>query len=519
MRLRLLLHLTVIAILWALLSLWVGWFATPLTHPDGFQSIGASFDARVGHLSWPFVGNFEGFGDQWGYHWFGWPMIRSCLSGLFAFSALGDALFLHGARALSGILVAQYVYRHYNSTGASLLACAIILLQKGWFCSMAFLYRPETVSALLLWFAAEPLWTGKDWSRWRMIVAIVALFVLPMMHPLAVAAGCWVSLLGMAKGRFTYREPWLSLCLRWILPTLLGLCCLIWYYTSTEIRFVQLMTTVQTMQLIKMDNVSVIKNMFLAANNVFFLWPVTGLFIISIVAVWQKRLVGKELFDVFASSSFLAIAFVYLIAGGHPNVGHAALMTPFLGLWAAQVFVIPFDRVMLINFVRVFSVWMVLFCLFPLLVATAAYIQSPPHSPRAIASRLLQSALAQTNGKVVIPLSLWEAALAQKPEDRSRIRFSTFPNYASIERRQAYENEVIASMSTGDLLIMAPVSKTAAHPNDLMPYPRHVQFSVSTLWEKIAYCFPVYNVTIKFGSYERKDLVLDELEVFRYVKP
>ena len=499
--------------------MWVGWYATPLIHPDGFQSIGASFGPNARRLSWPFVGNFEGFGDQWGYHWFGWPMLRSWFAGLFSFSALGDALFLHGVRALTGILVAQYVYRQYHSVGAALLACGTILLQKGWFCSMAFLYRPETVAALLLWFAAEPLWTKNAWSLWRKSVAIVALFLCPMMHPLAVAAGCWVSVLGMAKGRVADRDSWLSLFSRWILPTLLGLCCLIWYYTSTEIRYVQLMTTVQTMQLIKMDTGSVIKNMFLAPNNVFYVWPVTALFVISVVAVWQKRVVGQELFALFASSSFLGLGFAYLIAGGHPNVGHAALMTPFLGLWAAQVFVIPFDHVIHKKLVRASSILMVLFCLLPLLLVAFAYVQSPPQSPRSMAGQLLESALAQTKGKVVIPLSLWEAALMQKPEDRSRIRFSTFPNYASVERRQVYENEVMASMSAGDLLIMVPVPKTPTHPNDIMPWPRHPQFTDPLFWEQLASYPPIYNMTIKLGSYQKNDLVLDELQLFRYVKP
>jgi hypothetical protein len=132
---------------------------------------------------------------------------------------------------------------------------------------------------------------------------------------------------------------------------------------------------------------------------------------------------------------------------------------------------------------------------------------------------ILESALAQTKGKVVIPLSLWEAALMQKPEDRSRIRFSTFPNYACVERRQVYENEVMASMSAGDLLIMVPVTKTPTHPNDIMPWPRHPKFTDPLFWEQVASYPPIYNMTIKLGSYQKNDLMLDDLQLFRYVKP
>jgi len=496
--------------------MWVGWYAVALEHPDGFQSIGASFDGNAGQLSWPFVGNFEGYEDRWGYHWFGWPMLRFWFAGLFPFSPLGDALFLHGVRALTAILVAQYVYRHYQSVGAALLACATILLQKGWFCSMAFLYRPETVAALLLWLAAEPVWTKNTWPRWRKIVAILALFLCPMMHPLAVAAGGWVTVLGMAKGRVVSEESWFRLLARWLLPSLLGGLCLIWYYASNENTYVQLMTTVQTMQAVKMDTLSVLKNIFLAPNNVFYAWPVSALCVISIVGVWQKRVVGHELFCLFASSSFVGLGFAYLIAGGHPNVGHAALMTPFLGLWAAQVFVIDFDKVILKKLVRASSILMVLFCLLPLLLVATAYVQSPPQSPRDKAAEIVKSALAQTKGRVIIPLCLWEAALTQAPEVRSRIVFSTFPNYASVERRQAYENEVVETMRAGDLLLMVPMAKTLTHPNDITPWPRHEEYSNASRWDEVASYDSISNQTINLASIQRKELVLDQLKIFRY---
>lgn len=499
--------------------MWIGWYATPLTHPDGFQSIGASFGGNVGHLSWPFVGNFEGYADRWGYHWFGWPMLRSWFAGMFSFSPLGDAFFLHGVRTLTGILVAQYVYRHYQSVGAALLACATILLQKGWFCSMAFLYRPETVSALLLWLAAEPLWSKTAWPLWRKIVSMIALFLCPMMHPLAVAASGWVAVLGIIKERVADRGSWLLLSFRWLLPSLLGVLCLIGYYASNESTYVQLMTTVQTMQLVKMDTLSVLQNMFLAANNVFYVWPVSALFVISVAAVWQKRIVGHELFCLFASSSFLGLGFAYLIAGGHPNVGHAALMTPFLGLWAAQVFVIEFDKVVIGKMVRMASVLMVLFCTLPLLLVVVAFVQAPPQSPRKKAMEILESALAQTKGRVVIPLSLWEAALMQNPEVRSRIRFATFPNYASVKRRNDYENEVVESIRDGDLLISVPMSEAAIQAHEIMPWPRHPKYEDELFWEEVSSHAPIYNATIKLGSFHKNDLVLDYLKVSRYTTP
>jgi hypothetical protein len=160
---------------------------------------------------------------------------------------------------------------------------------------------------------------------------------------------------------------------------------------------------------------------------------------------------------------------------------------------------------------------MVIFCTLPLLLVASAYVQSPPQSPRDKAGKILESALAQTKGRVLIPLCLWEAALMQKPEDRSRIRFSTFPNYANVERRQAYENEVVETMLTGDLFIVVPMVKTLTHPNDITPWPRHEEYNNELCWKEVAFFNPVVNQTASLGPYQRQDVVLQSMKVFVYI--
>lgn len=509
---------SVILALWVMVSMWVGWYATPLIHPDGFQSIGASFGPVKCGLSWPFVGNFEGYAEHWGYHWFGWPMLRAWFSALIPFSPLGDSLFLHIVRALTGLLVALHVQRSYGATSAAMIACGMIMLQKGWFCSMAYLYRPETVGALLLWLAAEPIFHERAISPLRYRISQIALLLSPMFHPLAVAAAGWIAVLGIASERASLKRSWCVLLTRWLLPYWVGLVLMVAYYVIDD-KYLQLFATLETMQAVKSSAIEALQNLLFSPNNVFYSLPVIGLTLLTLFAIWKKRVHGRKLFALLATASFHGMAIAYLIAGGHPNVGHAALMTPFLGLWSAQLYLIFSES----NTGKKFAPWLSLatlaFCCIPLLLVVLAYAQKMPQSPRRQASHILESALSSTAGQVVIPLSLWEAALMQKPEVRARIRFATFPNYASVERRLVYENSVVASLKEGDILIQEMARHDRMLQNDVYPMPRHAVYHNSENWSALADFSPIENQTILLGSFQKKDLVIEGLQILRYQQP
>lgn len=505
-----------LCLVWLGLSMWVGWYATPLVHPDGFQSIGASFGGRCGRLSWPFLGNFEGYSESWGYHWFGWPLLRSFLSAVLSFSPSGDAMLLHIVRALTAILVALHVFRQYSSAYASFVACAMILLQKGWFCSMAYLYRPETMAALMLWFSAEPIFCKQSCPMWRRCLSVLCMALSPMMHPLALLAASWVALLGIFQGRVFCRQAWLPLIVRWLLPLIAGCLCFAAYYRLNEHAYKHLMDTIQTMHLIKSDAATVVKNLLVSSNNVFLVWPCVFLSIISCFSCFRKWITGHALFLLFSSGSLALAGFAYLLSAGHPNVGHAAVLAPFLGLWSAQVCLIRFGTMTFRRFVLASTVTMILFCTLPLMLVAFAFTQSGPVSARKQASEILAVALAETSGNVLIPLSLWEAAQTVREEDQARIKFSTFPNYAAVQRREAYENQIVESIGEGDILILASHDVVSGGLNDILPNPRHPMFGSEPFWEKIAVYPPVNNVMIKIGRFQKVDLMLEELTLFRY---
>jgi hypothetical protein len=74
-------------------------------------------------------------------------------------------------------------------------------------------------------------------------------------------------------------------------------------------------------------------------------------------------------------------------------------------------------------------------------------------------------------------------------------------------------------MRDGDFLIMVPMTHSSNQAHDIYPWPRHPKYTDESLWDGVASYDSIYNLTIKLGSYEKNDLVLDKLKVFRYKTP
>ena len=87
-----------LALLSAVVWLLVLWLVALYTGPvivDGFQSIGAAASASgPGELKWSMLGNYRDYDRTWGFHWFGWPLIRSLLLDLVPWSSVWDLLLV-----------------------------------------------------------------------------------------------------------------------------------------------------------------------------------------------------------------------------------------------------------------------------------------------------------------------------------------------------------------------------------------------------------------------------------------
>lgn len=512
---------SLVCVLWMAVSLWVGWHAVGPGFPDGFQSVGSTFGGQAGHLTWPMMGGFEGFDHAWGYHWVGWPMLRSLMGFVLPWTALGDGIALHLLRALVAIWVGECLFRQLQSARAAWIGMLTVLLNRGWFCSMAFLYRPETMTALLLWMAALPLINRQEkCSKIMDWLSLVSLVLLPLMHPLAWPASLLLAIMGcLTLRRSAGTSPWIRRsCLRWWLPLLLGLGLFAAYYLSDPLRMAQFKDTLQTTSLFKSGIESTVWRLFLSPKNVFFSGPVLAILGLSLLAVrlapgsmkvWMWDGLGISL-------AMVLLSLVYLLMVGHPNTGHATVMAPFLGYSAGRVFDLDWRSLTTRWLARLTMIGQVAVCAMPLLLTAISFLFHPPASPRSRAVAVLDLALASTSGRVIIPLSLWEAAGGVTREDRARIRFATFPNWVPIERRMAYEQDVLDSLMEGDVLIADGTPPEPSDPSNVLPWPRSAKLRGEGGWMKLGGFTSIMNITLSIGRLHREEMLLGPMSVLRY---
>ena len=510
------------AILWICLSSWVGWYAVGPGYPDGFQSVGASFGGSPGHLTWPMLGDFEGFDLAWGYHWVGWPMIRSLLSVVLPWTALGDGIALHGLRALLAVLVAETVFRQTRSTPASFVALFTVLLNRGWFCSMAFLFRPETFSALVLWGAAFPfLPTGHRGGRILTTVSVLCLVLLPLLHPLAWPGALIVVVYGTASmRRSAANENWMVASLvRWWLPLMTGVALFAGYYLLEPLRGQQFMQTIETTALFKSGMLATAKRLFFDPKNLFFSAPAAVVLIVGLFSLRGATGHGKSWCGGLGLSLALVLAsFVYLFLAGHPNTGHAAVMAPFVGHAAGRLYAMEWRWRPLNFLIRPGFISLAVVCSLPPLLVAGAFFQRPPQSPRSMARMVLSRAVAESSGQVIIPLALWEAAGELPAEKRSRLSFATFPNWVTVDRRLRYETGVINRLKEGDVLVVDGTPPEPSDPANVLPWPRTdlLRAVGETPWVDVERFPAIVNSTLLLGSLHREEMQLGPMQLFRY---
>jgi len=510
-----------VCVLWMAVSLWVGWHAVGPWFPDGFQSVGSTFGDKAGHLTWPMMGGFEGFDRAWGYHWVGWPMLRSVLGAVVPWTALGDGIALHFLRALVAVWVGECLFRQLRSIPAAWIGLLTVLLNRGWFCSMAFLYRPETMTALLLWMAALPL-IGSEGKHRRIMdgLSVVSLVLLPLMHPLAWPASILLAIMGsLTLRRSAGATGWLRpSCLRWWLPLMFGFGLFAGYYLAEPLRLAQLKDTLQTTAVIRSGIVDSTRRLFGDPKNLFYSGPVLAIMGLSVLAIWRStNSLVSLIWDGFGLSlAMVILSMAYLFAAGHPNTGHATVMAPFLGYSAGRLFCMDWQLSVERLVARTAIIGQAAVCSLPLLLTAGTFVFHPPGSPRGRAEAVLETALASTRGRVIIPLSLWEAAGGVSRQDRARIRFATFPNWVSIERRMAYERDVVDFLIKGDVLIVDGTPPEPSDPANVLPWPRSASLRGEGGWRKLRGFESIVNTTLSIGRLHREEMLLGPMSVLRY---
>jgi len=207
---------------------------------------------------------------------------------------------------------------------------------------------------------------------------------------------------------------------------------------------------------------------------------------------------------------------LYLMVTGHPNIGHGAVVAPFIGFAAGMAFhgLAGFSRGWR-GLLGLALAGQALACTLPLLLSTGALWIERPSSPREKARQVLSEALGGGSGVVFIPLSLWEAAAERPVEDWPRIRFTTFPNLVPMERRMTYERQSLTLLATGSVLIVD--ADADSDPARILPWPETPMLQGKTgPWNRIARYDPVVNTTAALGPWRKKETMLGSLTLLRY---
>ena len=166
----------------SLLTIWLSMLAhqTGSIIVDGFQSLGAMTESSMpGSLHWPLVGSFMGYDQTWGFHWIGWPLLRSLLVPLLEWQPLIELCILSVLWAASSWMVMTLTDRA-ETPSLKIWAGLLTVIAPG-FLVAAQSYRPEIPTALFLLIALRYWQSGE---KKQQAMRAVALFVLPLMHPL-----------------------------------------------------------------------------------------------------------------------------------------------------------------------------------------------------------------------------------------------------------------------------------------------------------------------------------------------
>lgn len=460
---------------------------------DGFQSIGSISAARIPlSLHWPLVGDYLGYDQTWGFHWPGWPLLRSMLLPVLAWSPAIDLLLLSLIWVAAAWLVSKLA--ESNSPQASSTATGFLTLLAPGVVITLQNYRPEIITALLLLIALR--YWNESTRAGRVLLGVV-LLVLPLTHPLGlVVPAAWLTW-GLFLGwRGKGLGPAIQAYKLQILTLAVGLLLFVLWFALQPQAWEQFQTNIEAQRLLSKG---------MEINHLtFFRWMfgrITSLTlaILLLVSIWfgcclcYSHVSGKcdDSRDNTDHSSMtlagLAViaAFLFNWLVKNANSHHLMSVMPMM-IW---LFVCAVRR----WFGSVHSWLPTVACVILLGLSNAllakyvmALIKQGGKSYRAGLTQALHTL--PSARKVWIPVAFWEAAQIASRENPIGYQFSTFPNVLERSKRVTYEMQVMTDMQSGDLLIWDPLQEQGGVFNFVeITALRHVLINPhdESQWEKM----------------------------------
>ncbi|QUE50223.1 hypothetical protein KBB96_15265 [Luteolibacter ambystomatis] len=424
---------------------------------DGFQSIGAAAGSHgPGSLRWPLVGSFMGYDRTWGFHWFGWPWLRSWLIPVVSWSPGADVSLLWGLWILTATRVAVLVGKAEGKVTG--MAAGFFTLAAPGILTALQSYRPEIPTACALVLLAGCWW--QDTKR-TLVCRSLLLLILPTLHPLGlVVPGAWCA--GVAV--LEWCRNGLMAAVRRTLPPVLALAggvllFVAWYGLQPD-AWAQFKLNLASQRML-VDGMG-------AGYLTLFRWGLSGRGAIPLLvllvpafaygiclllrAVRNPKDTSNDILLLPALA--IVISFALNVVGRNPNPLHFVGVLPF-AVWLVcaggrKITMLRSGKLL----IPVMAVACGLMAVYP---AKQAWLllRSGGESYRNGLAKTLDRL--PPSRRVLIPVCLWEAAL--RPGQGRDFRFSTFPNILPRRERSEYEQMVMADTAPGDLLVWDPLQE------------------------------------------------------------
>jgi hypothetical protein len=477
---------------------------------DGFQSLGAISTSSIpGELRWPMVGSFMSYDKVWGFHWIGWPMLRSLFLPVLPWGSLGELALLSGIWLLSCFFVMELVKRSCDRVSA--IWVGVISLMAPGFLVAVQSYRPEIPTALFLLIGLH-FWQAN--SAPTKLVRFVSLLMLPLLHPLGfVVPGSWLMLAFFLEGKQHGWTKAVPKIFPLASPIILGAFCMVlWLWCQPE-AWIQFRNNILSQRLLieglGSNHLQLMRWSFGSLGAlplvVLLLGGLSGSAIVF-MKFWRNGCTkGRDVAHLYAAFG-LVMAVAFHIFAKNPNPNHFVAVAP-LAAWMYMVAVR-----------RLFASWPLILRALACMAVVALsgglmaknmvlLVKNNGASYRGSLERGL-TALPAT-GNVFIPVVFWEAALQQSSSNSRQFFFSTFPNIIERKDRAAYERQAIEIMQSGDLLIWDAWQEEAGVFNFVEATAlRHVLIRPEAGWEKISTidAGPAYsrNQPIRFDVYRKR---------------
>lgn len=419
---------------------------------DGVQSIGAVAGAEgPGKLRWPFLGSFLGYDQTWGFHWFGWPWLRSLLLPVLEWSPRNDLALISCLWALAAWCLFRMIARTSNVREAA--AAGLFALCGPGLVVVIASYRPEVPTALGLVLLADAWSRESAWARARKLALLA---ILPSLHPLGfVVPLAWLG----ASAYLDWRGAGRAAALRRLWPgaaaLAIGVAGFFCWYAMQPPAWEQFRTNVVSQRML-VEGLN-------AGYLTLFRWGLSGMGAIPLLALLVPAVASSIVIGIsclrdpsnwnnkplMLAAVAVAAGFLFNLVTRNPNPHHFTAVMPFAAWLLANVLGKAVARMRWKLFAPAAGVVLLLFNALPA-KQMASLLKGRGTSYRSELTGVLNGL--PPARRVLIPVCLWEAAVKQ-PGSAAKYRFSTFPNILPKQQRREFEEHLFEDSRSGDLLI------------------------------------------------------------------